>query len=304
MSAATCPPALEDVTRPGWPVPADGWDCHAHVFGPVAQFPYSDRRRYTPPEQTAADYLRVLDRLGLRCGVLVQPSVYGTDNAALVDACIRSQGRLVGVVELDALQTADADLARLSGAGVRGVRIWWDGTRPDDWLPMVARRLRPFGWHLDIYPVGSDALRSLARIMDRVEAPVMIEAMGSPRHGEGVASPGFQALLALLKEGAAMVKLSHPYQIHRDGPPYAGCAPFARAIVEAASDRAVWGSDWPHPMVVGPMPDDGALLDLLPTWSGSIATAQAILSDNAARFYGGSGARPAAVALHQQNGDH
>ena len=291
MSEASCPPALPDITPPAWPLPADGWDCHAHVFGPVSQFPYSAQRRYTPPEQTATDYLLALDSLGLRYGVLVQPSVYGTDNAALVDACLRSQGRLVGVVELDVAEAPDAELERLSAAAVCGVRIWWDGTRPEHWLPAVARRLSAFGWHIDLYPVTSDALRPLARIIDRIYVPVMVEAMGSPRAGEDVSSPGFQTLLALVKECAAMVKLSHPYQIDRSGPPYMGCSPFARALVEAAPDRAVWGSDWPHPMAPGPMPDDGALLDLLLTWSGDAAHARAILSDNAARFYRGAGAQ-------------
>ena len=121
----------------------------------------------------------------------------------------------------------------------------------------------------------------------------MVEAMGSPRAGEPVSGASFQALLGLLRDGTAAVKLSHAYQIDPGGPPYPAALPFARAIIEAAPGQAVWGSDWPHPMRGGTMPDDTDLLDLLPEWAGSVAAANRVLTDNPARFYGRL--RPAAV---------
>lgn len=272
---------------PAWPVRPGGLDSHAHVFGPTARFAYAADRRYTPPDQTVEDYLRLLDTLGLRYGVLVQPSVYAENNACLVDALKRAKGRLLGVVDIDVLG-ADADtLELMTRDGVCGLRFWWDESSSAEHLRQVGERLRGLGWHLDIIVTQAALLPGLAPLLRQLALPTMIEAMGSPVKTETPASPGFRSLLDLLQDGTAMVKLSHPYRIERSGLPYDAAAPFAAAIIEAAPERCVWGSDWPHPNIHGPMPEDGALLDLLPRWaSGRTDLAQRILSDNAHAFYG------------------
>ncbi|MBW6399285.1 amidohydrolase family protein [Roseomonas sp. HJA6] len=282
-----CKAADRATQPPSWPLCPGGLDSHAHVFGPVARFAYAANRRYTPPEQTVEDYLHLLDALGLRYGVLVQPSVYAEDNACLVDALKQARGRLLGVVDIDVLR-ADADtLASMTLDGVCGLRLWWGESSNAEHLRQVGEKVRDLGWHLDIIVAQAALLPCLAPLLRNLALPTVIEAMGCPVEAESPDSPGFRALLDLLRDGAAMVKLSHPYRIDRTGLPYDAAAPFAAAIIAAAPERCVWGSDWPHPNIRGPMPEDGALLELLPHWAGGrIDLAQRILSDNAYAFYG------------------
>ena len=288
MRQATCPAADAEPRRPSWDVGSSGWDTHAHVFGPAVRFPYDANRRYTPPDQTTEQYLATLDRLGLRMGVLVQPSVYGTDNSALLDALERAPGRLKGVVDIESRSVTDANIEAWTRLGVCGVRIWWDGRRSGQWLSTLASRLHGTGWHLDAFCPTQEGLTDLASRIGGLRLPVMIEAMGTPRAGDPVSGPHFQTLLRLLRDGSVWVKLSHPYKIDLTGPPYAAAQPFARAIMEAAPDRVVWGSDWPHPMIAGRMPNDGDLLDLLLEWTGCEAAARQVLETNPARFYSDS----------------
>lgn len=290
MDEATCAPARSETRRPAWAFGRGGWDTHAHVFGPADRFSYVSGRRYTPPDQTTGQYLATLDRLGLAMGVLVQPSVYGADNSALLDGLGAADGRLRGVVEAEARTLSDAQVVAWSALGVCGVRVWWDGKRPGQWLVDLAARLRGTGWHLDVYCTTLDAFSTLAPLVPGLGLPVMIEAMGTPRGTMSVLAPPFQTLLGMLREGAAWVKLSHPYKVDPSGPPYPLALPFARAIVDAAPAQAVWGSDWPHPNIAGPMPNDGELIDLLPSWAGSTAAAEQILIHNPPRFYGAPGA--------------
>jgi 2-pyrone-4,6-dicarboxylate lactonase len=121
-----------------------------------------------------------------------------------------------------------------------------------------------------------------------LDLPIMVEAMGHPDPGEPAVSPGFQALLGLAQEKIVSVKLSHPYHIDRSGLPYPTARTLAHMLVAAAPDQLVWGSDWPHPMRENRMPNDGDLIDLLPDWAGSVEGANAVLVDNARRFYEGA----------------
>jgi 2-pyrone-4,6-dicarboxylate lactonase len=283
-----CPPAAQTVP-PRWTPSSLGWDCHAHVFGPDAQFPYQEPRRYTPEDHPVRRYLDNLDVLGLRYGVIVQPSVYGHDNDALIHALIHSDGRLTGVVCADAALVGDATLRYWNDVGVRGVRVWWDAAQSASTLATLqaaASRIGPLGWHVDVYCRQPDDMLDLATHVDEIDLPIMIEAMGTPSTQAGIGQDSFQALLALVAQRKVFVKLSHPYKIDRNGPPYALADQYAEALVRAGPAQLVWGSDWPHPLVPGPMPNDGGLLDLLFDWTrGDIETANAILSTNAHRFY-------------------
>jgi 2-pyrone-4,6-dicarboxylate lactonase len=287
-------PAFDPAVRaPEWTV-TGGWDAHAHVFGPAADWPYAPDRAYTPPDATPADYLRTLDALGLSCAVLVQPSCYGQDNARLLAAVAEHPDRFVGVVDLPV-----EELRPLPG--VRGLRLRWPYAGMEEVLP----RLRELGWHADVLVDRTDSIPALLAAVVGSGVRVVVEAMGSPHAGEAVASRGFAALTEWLsasacgpREGAphgepaagceGWVKLSHPYAIDGHGPgPYPHAERFARALVEAAPTRCVWGSDWPHPMKVGPVPNDGTLLDLLPRWVGDAQTARAVLAANPNPLYGG-----------------
>jgi 2-pyrone-4,6-dicarboxylate lactonase len=273
---------------PRRPFPADACDCHAHVFGPSSQFAYATPRGYTPPDAPLASYLALLDTLGLRRGILVQPSIYGDDNACLVDAVARAGGRLRGVVVADPRRLADATVADWTAKGICGVRLnmLLPGGLPLGELDAVAARLVEIGWHLDLITDTCERLVDLEPQLRALPCPLMVEQMGRIKGGEPTTTPGFQVLLRLLAERRAWVKLSHAYHISTAGPPYADTVPLARACVAAAPDRVVWGSDWPHPMWAGPMPNDGDLADLLADWVPDEAQRRAILVDNPARFYG------------------
>jgi len=273
---------------PRHPLPAGGVDCHAHIFGPSARFALAARRSYTPPDAPLEQYLAMLDAVGLRYGVLVQPSVYGTDNTCMIDAMARSGGRLRGAVVADPRELSDATIDDWTAKGVCGVRF--NGAVPDglplDQMAGIADRLAEIGWHLDLITDTSDRLVELEPTLRRLRCPLMIEQMGRIKGGQPLTAPGFQVLLGLLRDGKASVKLSHAYHISTAGRPYADTTAPARACIAAAPDRCVWGSDWPHPMVHGPMPNDGAILDLLAEWEPDAARRKAILVDNPTRFYG------------------
>jgi 2-pyrone-4,6-dicarboxylate lactonase len=282
-------PAADPKPRaPGWAVRAGGWDTHAHVFGPFNCYPLPAERAYTPPEQTADDYVAMLDALGIAHGVLVQPSVYGTDHSCMLDAMARHPGSLFGIVDLDVTTLTDTEAERLTRLGVLGMRMRWPNPGGVPWLREVVRRLRALGWHLDLLPKNFAAMAEVAPYLRGLNIPIMIEAMGHPDPGEPASSPGFHALLGLARAGIVSVKLSHPYHIDPSGLPYPAARVLARTLAATAPAQLVWGSDWPHPMPENRMPNDGDLLDLLPGWAGSVDAANAMLVDNARRFYTGA----------------
>lgn len=262
-----------------------GWDTHAHIFGPASRYPYAATRRYTPADQVLGDYLTLLDQLGLGNGVLIQPSVYGQDNSCLLNGLRAADGRLRGIVDLDLAALADSALDDLAATGVRGVRLWITSETVADDIRAIDGRLVELGWHFDLHFTSSDLLAPLADCLASLKAPVVIEAMGSVPCPADLTGAAVGALGRLMMTGRVWVKLSHPYQIDRSGPPYPNAVPLARHLVEICADQLLWGSDWPHPVVTGPMPGDALLLDLLTEWVGDIATVGRILNDNAVGLY-------------------
>ncbi|MBB5690035.1 amidohydrolase family protein [Roseomonas alkaliterrae] len=281
-----CLPPLDAVPKPSWVAPPLSCDCHFHIFGPYDRFPLDPGRHYDPPAALIPAYLRVAEALGIQRMVIVQPSVYGTDNACSLDAAARfglDRARVVAVVDegLD-----DAALRALHTRGVRGVRfnaVSGNGT-PLDQLEALARRIAPLGWHLQLYAEGHQ-LPDLAPRLASLPVEVVVDHMGGVRTADGLNAPAFQALLRLVGEGRAWVKLCG-YRISSAGPPFHDVAPFARALLDAAPDRCVWGTDWPHPSLSAWMPDDGVLLDRLGEWAPSAAERRRVLVDNPARLYG------------------
>ena len=282
-----CPGPRAVTARPHWTPPPGGVDCHMHIFGPYDRYPLSPGRAYTPPEASIAMYEEVLATLGLSRTVVVQPSVYGTDNAVTLDAVEamgRDRARAVVVVD-DAVEPAA--LRAMHGRGARGVRfnaVSGNGT-PLEQLEALVGKIAPLGWHLQLYAHAAEIL-ALEEVLARLPVPVVIDHMGGIGARDGGAdSPAFAALIRLL-EGGAWAKLCG-YRASA-GHPYADVAPMARAMIAAAPDRCVWGTDWPHPSLFPPtgMPDDGHLLDLLADWAPEDAQRRAILVDNPARLYG------------------
>ena len=223
--------------------------------------------------------------LGIERMVIVQPSVYGTRNEVSLDAAEQfglDRARVVVVID-DSFD--EAALKRLHARGTRGVRfnaVSGNGT-PLEQLEALARRIAPLGWHLQLYAEGHQ-LPELAPRLATLPVPVVVDHMGGVKTAEGLNGAGFKALLKMLESPQCWVKISG-YRIS-GGPPFADVAPFARAILDAAPDRAVWGTDWPHPSLQHWMPEDGHLLDLLGQWAPSDAERRRVLVDNPARLYG------------------
>jgi predicted TIM-barrel fold metal-dependent hydrolase len=281
-----CLPQRTTLPRPSWRAPALSCDCHFHIFGPFERYPLSPGRGYTPVEAPIAQYLGVAQALGIERMVVVQPSVYGTDNACTLDATERfglDRARAVVVIDEGFDAATLAAMAKRGACGVRFNAVSGNGT-PLDQLDALARRIAPLGWQLQLYTHG-DTLADLAPRLAALPVPVVIDHMGGVEAKQGLNGAGFQALLRLLGTGHAWVKLCG-YRISSAGHPYADVAPFARALLSAAPERCVWGTDWPHSSLADHMPDDGELLDLLGGWAPDVAARRRVLVENPAVLYG------------------
>jgi predicted TIM-barrel fold metal-dependent hydrolase len=260
-------------------------DCHFHIFGPYDRFPLAASRRYDPPPALVPDYLAMADKLGLQRMVVVQASVSGTDNAVTLDAVAQfGQDRARAVVVIDD-SFDDAALRRMHDQGTRGVRfnIATGGGTPEEQLETLARRIAPLGWHIQIYAEGEQLL-ALAPRLPGLPVEVVIDHCGGVKADLGLNHPEFQALLRLLDSGRAWIKTSS-YRVSSAGYPWRDAAPNVRAIVAAAPERCVWGTDWPHPQM-DPVPEAGVMLDDFFAWIPDSALRQRILVDNPARLYG------------------
>jgi 2-pyrone-4,6-dicarboxylate lactonase len=262
-------------------LPAGSVDTHAHVIGDA----FIPNRSYTPPPASASAYLDMLDAVGMTYGVLIQVSVHGTDNSLMTTVLKSNSQRLRGV----AVAAHDAPAATwqtLRDAGVVGLRLnaasgGGVGLSHLDHYEAIARDL---GWHLQILVNAESLAPDTALRLSKLRVPFIMDHMGYFHVGNGLSSPGAKLMLELMEDGA-WVKLSGAFRLS-DRPDYLDTLPFAQALIEAAPDRCVWGSDWPHVSFKGRMPNIGDLLDLLYEWSPNEAGRNRILVDNPARLYG------------------
>lgn len=288
--APPCAPPDFNPRRPKLALPRHACDCHAHILGPAARHAYVAERVYTPPDCLLPDYLNMLATLGVERAVLVQPSVYGTNNSVMLEALRQGGGRFRGVAVVGH-EVSDVELDLLHGAGARGVRVNIvdvkdsKGMLPLEKLKGLAQRLQPLGWHME-FLLHVDEFPDLDRAFDGFPVEVVLGHLGYMRTDKGIDAPGFQALLRLLARGRCWVKLTGPYRISTNAPPYADVTPFARALIAANPQRVVWGSDWPHVMVKSAMPNDGDLADLLADWIPDEKLREQVLVANPARLYG------------------
>jgi 2-pyrone-4,6-dicarboxylate lactonase len=287
----TIPPPHPHPSRPSFRLPPGACDAHCHVFGPHEKFPYSAKRTYTPPDAPAGQ-LRALHRmLGIDRVVLVQASIHGTDNSAMLDAIAQSPDAYRGVAMVP-VTVSDAELKALHRCGVRSVRFNFVrrlGGAPDlNAIRSVARRIQAMGWHLVLHFDPQD-LPVYRDFLDELPIPYVIDHMGRVLAEGGLQQEPFDALLDLLKDERAWVKVSGAERTSHtlsSGPglPFEDAVPFARRLIEVAPDRVLWGTDWPHPSV-REMPDDGKLVDLLPLFSDDAAVLHKLLVDNPTKLY-------------------
>jgi len=275
--------------RPQVRLPPLACDCHAHIAGPKSVYPYSPRRIYTPPDALLPAYLGMLGMLGVERAVLIQPSVYGTDNRAMLDAMAKAGDRFRGVAVVDDAVT-DAELEKMHAAGVRGVRINVvdvaedKGVIPMASLRRLAERIKPLGWHVE-FLMHADEFPDLDAQFADFPVDIVLGHLGYMRTDKGLGAPGFQALLRLMRTGRCWAKLTGPYRISVNAMPYSDVTPFAHALIDAAPERVIWGTDWPHVMVKSAMPNDGALCDLLLDWVPDETIRRKVLVDNPAKLY-------------------
>ena len=283
---------------PRFEVPAGACDCHVHVFGPAARYPFDPGRAYTPGDASVEELLALHDVLGLERVVIVHPSPYGTDNRCTVDASRRlgERARAVAVVD-PGLGTEE--LREMHAAGVRGVRVNLETAGQHDpaaagaLLEAAAHQVAPLGWHVQTY-TNMAVIGALHEALMRLPVPLVVDHFGRARAEAGTGQAGFPELLALVRAGRAYVKISAPHRIS-DRPDCADAGPLARALFEANPERVVWGSDWPHPggarrdiAAIEPFNpiDDGAALNRLAEWFPDAEARRLILVENPARLYG------------------
>lgn len=282
-----CDPYKPVERAPRERLPALGADCHFHVFGPEASYPYADGRSYTPPDASLAAYENLAATFGFGRAVIIQPSPYGQDNSrtlAVLDET-RLEMRAVLVLGPDVSEDALADYHR---RGVRGVRLnlMFNAGLPMDAAGALAERIRSFGWHLQFLADVSQ-IADLPKLVDALRVPVVFDHLGHVPAARGVRDPGFQSLLSLVREGRCFVKLSGSYRVTaRAELPYEDARPFADALIAANPAQFVWGTDWPHPAIPIPVPDETELQDQFGDWVTDKTLRELILIKTPERLYG------------------
>jgi predicted TIM-barrel fold metal-dependent hydrolase len=293
--------ASQPATPVNFEVPAHACDCHTHIFGDPATFPFFSGRTYTPETAKPDEMSAVHRALHIERVVIVTPSVYGTDNSATLYGMKARGATARGVAVIDE-KTPESELDRFQQAGIRGIRLNLTTAGEDD--PALARRrfqtnldrVKGRKWHVQMY-TNLTVISGIKDLVANSPVPVVFDHFGGARAARGLDQPGFSDLIELLKLGKAYVKISGAYRASAHGPDYADAAPLAQALIGANPNRIVWGTDWPHPGSTPPghkptelslltQIDDGRLLNQLPVWAPDPAVRKKILVDNPATLYG------------------
>lgn len=264
--------------------PANACDCHMHIYD--AKYPVAPTATLKPSDALVADYKLLQRRIGTTRNVVVTPSTYGTDNRVTLDAIAQIGPTARGVAVVDT-SVSDPELKRMNDLGIRGIRfnLVQAGATTAEMIEPLSKRVNDLGWHIQIHMKG-DQIAAIEDLLLRVPSPIVFDHLGRLAQPNALDSMGFKTISKLIDKGKTWVKLSGAYQDSNVGPPsYADTVPVARAYIKAASDRTVWGSDWPHP-TEKEKPDDAVLFDLLAEWAPDPTTRSAILVQNPAKLYG------------------
>lgn len=273
--------------------PALSCDSQFHVFGPREQYPVRPNAAYEMPRATWQVAQKLHATLGIARGVIVQATTYGADHTVVLDALdgLNAGGprRYMACANAAVLtERDDAYLHKLHDAGVRGARF----TRGGLGISLTAAeqerafaRVKELGWYVKVQPEPNGIAEQLATF-ESLDVPVLLDHMGRADPSRGSADPSLVRILELFQRGNFWVMLSLSEKISKAGAPWDDVVPLAQRLIDAAPDRCVWGSDWPHPVSVKQPPNEGALLELLYRFAPDAATRQKILVDNPARFFG------------------
>ena len=274
-------------STPRFVPPPGAVDAHCHVFGPAAQFPFSAKAKYLPQDAGPDMLFALRDKLGFTRNVIVQASCHGTDNSATLHAIAAANGMARGVAVVDPA-ISEPDLAALHEGGMRGIRYNFlqrlvDDAPKDRFLDVAARL--PAGWHVVVY-FEADILAELRPFLDAIPVPLVIDHMGRPDVAQGPDGPDMRAFRALMDSRDDIhVKVTCPDRLDGRGPPWDDFAAAVRPLVEDYPDRVLWGTDWPHPNMQDAIPDDGALVDMIPRIAPTAALQHKLLVDNPMRLY-------------------
>ena len=267
-------------------MPADACDCHHHIYD--SKFPIAPSATLKPGDAKVADYQALQKRNGTTRSVVVQPSTYGTDNSCTLDGMAQLGPASRGVAVVDTSVT-DAELKRLNGLGIRGIRFNFvqAGATTVDMLEPLSKRVADLGWHVQIHQTG-DGIVKMEDVLQKVASPIVFDHMGRIPKDVGVYHRAYTVISRLIDKGRTWVKISGAYMDTKIGPPtYADSTKLAQAFVKLAPQRMVWGSDWPHPTEkADDKPNDATLVDLLTAWAPDEATRNRILVSNPAELYG------------------
>jgi predicted TIM-barrel fold metal-dependent hydrolase len=264
--------------------PANACDCHMHIYD--AKYPADPKATLKPADALVADYKLLQKRIGTSRNVVVTPSTYGTDNRVTLDAIAQIGPTARGVAVVDATVT-DAELKRLNGLGIRGIRfnLVQAGATTAEMIEPLSRRVNDLGWHIQIHMKG-EQIAGIEDLLLRVPSPIVFDHLGRLAQPNALDNPGFKTISKLIDKGRTWVKLSGAYQDTKVGPPtYSDTVAVARAYIKAAPERMVWASDWPHPTEKD-KPDDAVLFGLLAEWAPDEAMRTRILVQNPATLYG------------------
>ena len=281
-----CLPPRRLISKPLGRLPAGAVDTHVHVFQTGA--PLAAHRNYTPHMATLDDWLALAAAFGIERGVLVQPSVYGSDNAVLLRTLAILPERLRGVAVIDA-SAPDADLRRLAAAGVRGIRI---NTRNPGRLGLadverLAARIAPIGWHIQVL-AGWDSLDLVAAYARTLPVPVVVDHFGLlPIDDPANLPTAIVSLRRTLDTGNCYVKLSAPYRLTAR-PRLHEFGEIVRTLVRGHADRLLWGSDWPHTELFANMPGDDDLFQEAVTWLADDEDRRRVFVTNPTNLYWGA----------------
>ena len=276
--------------KPAFILPDGAVDAHCHVFGPGSDFPYAPERKYTPCDAGKERLFALRDHLGLSRNVIVQATCHGADNRAMLDAVRASNGLARGIATIRP-DVTEAELAEMHAAGVRGVRFNFVkrlvDPKPDAYYHDILAKIAPLGWHIVIYFEAAD-LAERWDFFTALPTIVVVDHMGRPDVSKPVDGDAFGLFLRFMERDNIWSKVSCPERLSRLGPPgYSDVIPFARTVIERFPTRVLWGTDWPHPNLnmVGHMPDDGALVDLIPAIAPIAELQRKLLIENPMRLY-------------------
>ena len=263
-------------------------DCHAHIFDRFEKYPLAGERKYSPPLCSREAWLELHASLGVARGVQVHGTPYGTDNSITLDFISAHPGRFLGIAAIRP-DISETDLKRLDAAGFRGARLMdqFPNGATTAMLEDIARRIEPYGWHIEINIAKSTDWVALEPRLRACPVPLVFDHLGRVRGGEGTGSPGFAAIRRLLTErDDCWTKISSWYRLSDSGHPQcADMQPLVAALLEARPDRCVWGSNWPHPGLRDFMPNDADLVDQLDSWLPNDSVRDGLFAANAAKLY-------------------